>query len=130
MNLSVIRQAEFEAEKSGHRMRMGAVIFSKKKIISSSTNYACRSARHLRQKYTRWKGSIHAEVAAVINAKRDLKGASIFVIRINRRGEWRLAKPCKHCREYLEWVGIRFCYYSTNDGRIIKENYLDKSTKM
>ena len=121
MNNSILKIAVGYAEKSPHRMRTGAVIFDKRYIISAGTNHPCRSIRHLRPKFTRWKGSAHAEVLAIINAKCDLRGCSILVVRINRKGELRLAKPCDQCLAYLGYVGIKYCYYSTNDGIINKE---------
>jgi deoxycytidylate deaminase len=120
----LIKKVLEEAEKSTHHHRVGCAIFKGKKIFSVGRNYACRSAKHLHPRFTRWRGSLHGEVSAILSARCDLKGASLLVIRINKKGEYRLAKPCKQCWAYLEFVGIKYCYYSNNDGEIIKERII------
>lgn len=105
---------------SDHRHKMGAVIFNKKRLLSIGRNYSLKSVKHLHPKYTRWPGSIHAEVDAIIKAKRPLKGCSILVIRINCKGKLMLAKPCPHCMNYISHVGIKYIYYSDSNGNIQK----------
>lgn len=101
-----------EANKSDYKQRMGAVVFNKNQFISSGHNYGCRSiASHL-PKFRNWPTSLHAEVIAIINAKVDLKGAAIVVVRVNNSNEFRLAKPCPNCMLYLQYVGIKKVYYS------------------
>lgn len=117
MNKNILKTALKEVTKSKEDYRLCAVIFDKKKIISIGIN-AKRHHHKLAPKFLKWEGSIHAEQAAILNAKCDLKGTSILVIRINKQGELRLAKPCHHCSDYLAYVGIRRIYYSTNIGEI------------
>jgi deoxycytidylate deaminase len=101
-----------EALKSDFKQKMGAVVFNKNQYISSGHNYGCRSiASHL-SKFRRYPTSLHAEVIAIINAKIDLKGASIIVVRINNNKEFRLSKPCHECMNYLKYIGIKKIYYS------------------
>jgi len=45
---------------------------------------------------------------------------NILIIRINKKGDLRLAKPCNHCRMYLNYIGIKNIYYSNNDTDIVK----------
>ena len=56
-------------------------------------------------------GSTHAEMDA-LSRLRDAKGATIYVSRINRRGEPLLSKPCKECMESLEDAGIKRVVYT------------------
>lgn len=51
--------------------------------------------------------SIHAEVAAIRNAGGNVKGATIYVARINNRGETRFSAPCNKCQYELARHGIR-----------------------
>lgn len=118
MIFSIIKKAVAEAELSTHQHRIGAVIFNKKVIISSGRNYACRSVKHLHPRFTRWQGSVHAEVDAIIKARRDLRNCSILVVRINNKGEFRLAYSCDFCMEYLKFTQFRNLYFSTNEGTI------------
>lgn len=118
MILSVIKKAVNEAKQSTHQHQMGAVIFNKKIIVSTGRNYPSRSVKHLHPRFIRWQGSLHAEADAIIKARRDLKGYSMFVVRINNRGEFRLAYSCLYCLDYLNFVLIRELYYTTNEGTI------------
>lgn len=104
-----------EASKSDFRQQVGAIIFSKNSIISYGHNVAQRSVKHMLSKFQRWPNSIHAEVAAVLNAKTDLRGMSILVVRTNNKNQLMMSKPCLHCMSYLKYVGIKKAYYSINE---------------
>jgi len=75
-----------------------------------------KSARNLHPRYYRWIGSVHAEAATILSARCDLKGASMFLLRINRKEEFLLSKPCPQCMTFLYHTGIRRITYSTFDG--------------
>ena len=115
MNLHVISLAIKEAEKSKERHKIGAIIFKGNKIISKAYN-EIRACSYLHPKRKRFEFSLHAEQRAIINARTSLKRASILVVRINKSGEFLLAKPCKYCLAYIEDVGIKNIYYSTKNG--------------
>lgn len=55
--------------------------------------------------------SIHAEMDAVLKAKTDLRGATIYVYR-ESNGKPALSKPCAHCMKHLIEVGIKTVYYT------------------
>ncbi|HQF36498.1 MAG TPA: deaminase [Candidatus Dojkabacteria bacterium] len=110
-----IKQAVEEAQKSEHKQKVGAIIFDKSKIISKGFNHPQRSVKHLKSKFQKWPGTVHAEVDAIIKAKTDLKNLSMLVIRVNNKNQLRLAQPCRWCQMYLEYVGIKKVYYSTNE---------------
>jgi len=97
---------------------MAAVIFDKKRIFSIECNSSQRGVKSITRKYIRYPTSIHAEVAAIIRAKTDLKRTSILVIRVNKSGKLTMAKPCQHCLAYLDFVGIKNCYFSNKNGEI------------
>lgn len=118
-NSSILKKAIQVAKQSDHPThRMGAVVFNKKTIISSARNYSNRSVKHLLPKFQSWKTSIHAEIAAVLIARRDVRGCSMLVVRINKKGDLLLAKPCEKCQDYMDFVGIKTVYYSTQEGKI------------
>ncbi len=75
------------------RIKVGCVIFDKKKILSQGHN-EIRNIRKLHPKYQRWVGSVHAEVTTIINARRDLRYSSLLVVRINQKNELRYSKLC------------------------------------
>lgn len=104
-----------EARKSEYKHRMGAVVFNKNQFISTGHNYACRSINSHLPIFRHWPTSLHAEVIAIINARTDLKGASLLVVRINNKDELKLALPCSNCMAYLQYVGIKKVYYSIDE---------------
>jgi deoxycytidylate deaminase len=118
---SVLKLAMECAAKSDYYQKVGAVIFNKKSILSSGRNNPHRSIKSLHPRFMKWSDSIHAEVDAIIKARRDLKGLSLLVVRINNNGELRLAKPCKHCLKYIQYVGIKTVYYSTSEFPFIQK---------
>ena len=115
-----INEALKQAKKSKHKHKIGAVIFSKKAIISSACNYPCRSTKKICKKYIKYVESLHAEVMSIIRARRNLNNFNILVIRINSQYELKMAKPCKYCMAYIQYVGIKNVYYSDENGNISK----------
>lgn len=105
-------QFAIEAAKfSKIRFRVGCVLIRKSTVISVGWN-KIRSVRSVTKRFIKFPGSIHAEVDAIINARADLRGCDAIVIRLDRMGKLALAKPCKDCLNYLEYVGIKTVYYS------------------
>ena len=111
----IIKAAVEEANKSTYKQRMGAVIFNHKRIISRGYNKTLSWANHHHPKFRRFPTSIHAEITSILNARTDLNGFDIVVIRINRSGEFRYALPCQYCLSYMSFCKIRYCYYSTSE---------------
>ncbi len=115
MNSKVVDLAIEAAKNSVHRHRIGAVIFKKKTIISVAYNKPFAFASNLHPKYQSYPGSIHAEVSAIISAKTDLKNCEMLIVRINKKGELRLSRPCNYCMSYIIDVGIKKITYSDNE---------------
>jgi deoxycytidylate deaminase len=114
----ILYEAIKAASRSTFDHKVGSVIYKSNKILSVGFNQAQTTRHSITKKYLKWPTSIHSEVDAIIKARCDLKRASIVVVRINKRGELRLAKPCLHCLAYIQYVQIRNIYYSTNEGGI------------
>ena len=111
-----------EAVKSEYKIKLGAVIFSGNRILSTGYNEAHRSVRRLHPRFQNYKGSVHAEVAAILKAKTCLRRKKLLVVRyspVTKR--FLLAKPCNLCLSYISYVGIRKIYYSINEYPFIKE---------
>jgi len=113
---TLIRLCIEQARLSDNRHRLGAVIYNKNVILSTDHNYSLKSARNLHPRYYRWVGSIHAEAATILSARCDLKGSSMFLLRINRKEELLLSKPCPQCTAFIYHVGIKRVTYSTGSG--------------
>lgn len=63
--------------------------------------------------------NMHAEVSCMHNVRRDdIRGADVFVVRLNPKGELRNSRPCESCQRNMKLKGIRRCYYSIDDTKI------------
>ena len=113
-----IQTAIEQANKSDYHYRIGAVIFDKKRILSTGYNKAHSTKKKLHPKFRKWETSIHAEAMAILNAKCDLKGKSILIVRMNAGNNLNAITPCEHCMSYLQYVGIKNVYYSDENGNI------------
>lgn len=111
----IIKAAIDEANKSVYKQRMGAVIFNHKRIIARGYNKSLSWAQNHHPRFRRFATSIHAEIATILNARTDLKGFDMVVVRINNHGELRNGMPCIYCLSYLSFVKIRRCYYSLSE---------------
>lgn len=114
LTTGIIKTAVEEAKKSKFKQRVGCVVFKGKRILSQGRNYSLKSVKKLHPCFQRYPGSVHAECDAIIKSKKDLRGTSILVIRINNKDQFRLAKPCEKCSKYIKFVGIKKVYYSTD----------------
>lgn len=109
---TLVRKAIIQARKSNYKQKVGAVIYDKNTILSEGHNSVNRFCRKIKSKYREWPNSLHAELDAVLRSKKDLKGATILVVRINNSESLMLAKPCSYCMSYLLHVGIKRVIYS------------------
>jgi deoxycytidylate deaminase len=117
----IIKRCLEECEKSTYKVRIGAVIFSSKRIISSGHNEIRSSS--IPNKHKTYYNSIHAEQDAVFNCKdwSKLKGCSILVLKLSKvTKELSNAKPCTTCLELLRFVGIKTIHYSDQFSDIIQ----------
>ena len=84
---------------------MGAVGIRNDGVIVGASNICC----------TAKCPEAHAEYRT---AKMLTPRSVVFVIRINKTGEWMLAKPCNNCQQFMRHKGVIKVYYT-----IRKEEY-------
>ena len=122
MRTGIIKKAIEEAEKADFRQKIGAVVFKGSRILGSGYN-EIRHCSKINPKYKKYDCSIHAEQKALLSCKDWVKvsGSSILVVRINKRGEFLLSKPCNMCMNMINHLNIKNLYYSTSDGQIVLE---------
>ncbi|MFN2638053.1 MAG: hypothetical protein ABR585_13600 [Gemmatimonadaceae bacterium] len=99
------------ASTSTYRWQLGSLIVNNGNVLSWATNKFRNppSLNHLH-------ATTHAEMAALRQCLCAAKGGTIYVARVNRLGESRLARPCDACLNGLTLAGIRRIIYTTNDG--------------
>jgi pyrimidine deaminase RibD-like protein len=86
--------------------KMAALIYDKKRVVSYGLNQ--KKTHPLQARFTKHPEAlcIHAEIAALANARQSVEGMVMYVARVNRRGEPRLAKPCKGCASAIIEFGL------------------------
>src|SRR5688572_12536858 len=79
------------------RNKVGAAILKGKTLVSIGWN---SDKTHPSSK-TRYHAH-HAEFSCLIGTRKvDISGATIFVVRITRRGKTGISKPCTECQEVI-----------------------------
>lgn len=115
---SLFSAAVAAAMSSPSRVRVGAVLTKKKKLISAGVNLESKThpkqAGWARKAGLAPKQYLHAEIAAL--ARSRAPGDTIIVARVNPRGELRMARPCPICQLALIEAGVQKMWYSTDTG--------------
>jgi tRNA(Arg) A34 adenosine deaminase TadA len=106
------------AEQSGHdTFRHGAVLIKGGSVINVAANKHNHTSFGQRFRERPGPATHHAELSCILGVDRTTtNGATIYVSRINRQGEWRMSKPCDMCHEALKFVGIKKVVYTTGEG--------------
>jgi deoxycytidylate deaminase len=109
------------AMKSTMIQKHGCVVVHKNKIVSIAHNIMP----------TYYNESLHAEINAIIKAKKKIKhidNAVLYIVRIGQNSmnnPLKYSKPCTKCTNFIINSGIKKVYYSTNYEKI--SNQEDKS---
>lgn len=72
--------------------------------------------------------TIHAEMAALKKLKKRRRHKYYVVVVRYCNGVLRNSKPCSLCKHIMINHGIKYVYYSTDDGNIVKERVKDLNT--
>ena len=88
------------------RFKIGAVIVRGTKIISVGTN---KYKTHPKSPHP--YSSLHAEMAAVLLARHDVRGCDIYVYRETKAGVPAMSRPCVWCRPFIREAGLRRVHY-------------------
>lgn len=106
-----IRLAIMEASKSNfYPHKIGAVVIKHGKPIKRATNSL---RKHSFSDYYKYPHSRHAEAAVLSNI--NAENSYLFVARVNRKGEPRLAKPCDSCIEVAKFSKVKTIIYTISE---------------
>lgn len=70
----------------------------------------------------------HAEMEAVRKSLNGTRGSTIYVARMDRNGQARMARPCNRCMTELYYAGVREVVYTTDDGSYKIERVAESPT--
>ncbi len=98
------------------KYKIAAIITNKRnKVLSIGWNSYSKShpkqLRWAKKNHNSHRIFLHAEISAIIRCKDGIP-YHIYVARVNRKGEARLAKPCKICKMAIMDVGIKKVVYT------------------
>lgn len=101
------------AKLSACRFKHGAIIVKNGNPLGVGINYTVNDPTILDDDTALDHAAVHAEIAAINSCRKaNLRGAVIYVARVNRKGEQRMSKPCPRCQKVLDERGIRKIFYT------------------
>ena len=116
-HFSALRKALLENPHDGYNL--GAIVLDKHgQIISWGFNsYIKTHPAMVYNKYYRAEQIfVHAECDALYSMSEKLTPHTMYIARINSKGEFRDARPCVGCYHEIKQRGIKRVYYTTRDG--------------
>ena len=123
-----IQIAKRIAAQSQHdHFKHGAILVKGGSVISTACNkdQYKKFGNRFRDTRTCGHATHHAELGCILGIDRSItQGATVYVCRTNRRGEFRMSKPCKMCEEVLRFCGVKKVLYTTGNGNEVKNHKL------
>ena len=107
--------ARYFAAKSKSRRMHGAVVVKSGRVLGTGFNKDKNSPYIVSPEHIKTHCSTHAEVDAIRDANWNVKGAILYVARVNRTGEDRNSKPCPRCQIVIEEAQIKKVIYTEGD---------------
>lgn len=108
---------------SGHdTFKHGAVLVKGGSVINTSPNKGnhTKFGNRFRNKH-HGPATWHAELACILGIDKSItQGATLYVCRTNREGNFRMSKPCAMCEEVLRYCGLKKVVYTEGAERISK----------
>lgn len=96
-----------------HRYKHGAIIVKGGRVVSTGINKIRNhpSVLNNNKEDILSDAHIHAEIDAIKKVS-DLRGAKIYIARVNRSGQPRLSRPCETCYDAIVASGINKIVYT------------------
>jgi len=112
------------AQQSHHNtFKHGAVLVKGGSVINTAFNkdQHNRFGNRFRNVKVCGHATHHAELGAILGLDKNLtSGSTLYVVRVNREGIFRLSKPCEMCHNILKFCGIKKVVYTTGKNSIAK----------
>jgi deoxycytidylate deaminase len=107
--------ARYLASKSEARQKHGAIVVKGGSVLGTGYNKDRNHPDNVSPEHIKTHCSVHAEVEAIRDAGWNVKGAVLYVARINRFGEDRYSKPCDRCTVVIEETQIKKVIYTGSE---------------
>jgi deoxycytidylate deaminase len=107
--------ARYFATKSLSRRRHGAVLVKSGRVIGTGYNKNRNSPLFVSPEHIKTHCSRHAELEAIRDAKWNVKGAVLYVARVNNQGKDRNSKPCGLCEAMIRETQIKKVIYTGSE---------------
>ena len=116
---SYLSVARYLASKSIARNTHGAIVVKGGRVMGTGWNKNRNHPKIVSPEHIKTDCSYHAEEVAIREAGEDnVRGAIIYVARVNKNGHDRDSKPCPKCSLLIEKVGIKRVIFTTEAGEI------------
>lgn len=102
------------------RVKIGTVIVRGNKLVSRGANLC--TSHPQQKKYNLLSGrkapahALHSEMHAIVRARTNLTGCTLYVARLNKHGMWADSRPCPACSLAIRMAGIAVVVYTSPQG--------------
>jgi deoxycytidylate deaminase len=104
--------ARYMSKKSLARQKHGAVVVKSGRVLGTGYNKDKNHPNQVSPEHIKTHCSRHAEVEAIRDANWNVKGAVLYVARLNKQGKDRNSKPCKYCEAVIQSTQIKKVIYT------------------
>lgn len=104
--------ARYLASKSKANKKHGAVIVKSGRVLGTGYNKDKNHPLAISEEHIKTHASRHAEIEAIRDAGWNVKGAVLYVARINNFGYDRDSKPCPRCAMIIKESQIKKVIYT------------------
>lgn len=109
---SFLAVARYMASKSESRRKHGAIVVKSGRVLGTGYNKDTNNPYTVSPEHIKTHCSRHAEIEAIRDANWNVRGATIYVARINNNGEDRYSKPCGYCERVIIDTEIKKVIYT------------------
>lgn len=120
---AIFKYALEQCSKSQCDHKLSAVLYKGGAIIRCAYN-TLQTINYRKGYFTHGEPSRHAEMNALHGVDRKvINGSSMLVVRLDKNGNLKSAKPCYACGRALYDAGVRKVFYTSYNGTIKKLNF-------
>lgn len=109
---SFLSVARYMATKSVSRQKHGAVLVKGGRVLGTGFNKDTNNPFIVSPEHIKTHCSRHAEIEAIKDANWNVRGAVLYVARVNRQGKDRYSKPCGYCEAVISDTQIKKVIYT------------------